>query len=146
MSQCTSGGLDLEGGSIDSVSVAAGEVTFDQVQEDKGLRQHLSENIENLISYLDRAVSDAAPNGPTVFVSFDRVDEAWDEDSYDVSKKVIAGLVSACDAINSQYNSRVRPLVFLREDIFDALGINDANKLREDCGKLLHWEKNLCSN
>ncbi len=72
---------------------------------------------------------------------FDRVDEAWDEVAYESSRKVIAGLVSACDAINSQYKGKLRPVVFLREDIFDVLSINDANKLREDCGALLHWNK-----
>ncbi|WP_323029109.1 P-loop ATPase, Sll1717 family [Castellaniella defragrans] len=135
------GGVDLEEGSIDSINVNAGEITFDQVQENKSLRQNLSENIENLINHLDRALSDATLNWPTAFISFDRVDEAWDDVSYESSRKVIAGLVSACDAINSQYKGKVRPIVFLREDIFDVLSINDANKLREDCGALLHWNK-----
>lgn len=31
--------------------------------------------------------------------------------------------------------------MFLREDIFETLSINDSNKLREDCGALLHWDK-----
>jgi hypothetical protein len=31
--------------------------------------------------------------------------------------------------------------VFLREDIFEVLPINDMNKLREDCGSLLKWDK-----
>ena len=135
------GGLDLEEGGIDSLNVEAGEISFEQIQGDKTLRQHLSENIENLISHLDRALSEANDTWPRVFVCFDRVDEAWDEVSYESSRKVIAGLVSASDAINSQYKGKLRPLVFLREDIFDVLSINDANKLREDCGALLHWNK-----
>lgn len=136
-----SGSLDLEDGGIDSVNIGAGEITFDEVQGSNDLRQHLSENIGNLINHLDRALSDADRSWPTFFVSFDRVDEAWDEVSYESSKKVIAGLVSACDAINSQYKGKVRPIIFLREDIFEVLSINDANKLREDCGALLHWGK-----
>ncbi|HCY62593.1 MAG TPA: ATPase [Oxalobacteraceae bacterium] len=135
------GGIDIEDGGIDSLNIDAGEITFDQVKADKGLRQHLSENIENLISYLDRALAESGNAWPRVFICFDRVDEAWDEVSYESSRKVIAGLVSACDAINSQYKGVVRPVVFLREDIFDVLSINDANKLREDCGALLHWNK-----
>lgn len=140
------GGLDLEDGGIDSINVEGGEVTFDQVRENKDLRQHLSENIENLIAHLDRALSDADELWPTVYVCFDRVDEAWDDVSYDSSKKVIAGLVSACDSINAQYKGKLRPIVFLREDIFDVLSINDANKLREDCGALLHWNKESLTN
>ncbi len=142
-----SGELDLEAdGALDAVKVEAGEITFDQVQNDQTLRGHLSHNIENLISVLERALSDAAQNWPRVFICFDRVDEAWDEDSYDSSKKVIAGLVSACDAVSTQYKGTIRPIVFLREDIFDVLSINDANKLREDCGSLLHWNRDSLTN
>jgi hypothetical protein len=142
-----SGGLDLEAdGAIDAVKMEAGEITFDQVQNDQTLRGHLSTNIENLINVLERALSDSRPNWPTVFICFDRVDEAWDEDSYDSSRKVIAGLVSASDAVSSQHRGKIRPIVFLREDIFDVLSINDANKLREDCGALLHWNRDSLTN
>lgn len=134
-------GLDLEEGGLDAVSVEGGEVTFEEVKKDQSLRQHLSENIENLIEYLDRALSETSGQWPTTFICFDRVDEAWDEVSYEASRKVIAGLVAACDAINAQYKGRLRPIVFLREDIFDTLSLNDANKLRADCGALLHWNK-----
>lgn len=134
-------GLDLEDGDLDSVSIEGGEVTFDQVQKDQTLRQHLSENIENLIDYLDRALTSTRTQWPTTYVCFDRVDEAWDEVSYEASRKVIAGLVAACDSINAQYKGKLRPIVFLREDIFDSLSLNDANKLREDCGALLHWTR-----
>lgn len=141
-----SGGFDLEDGGIDSINIEGGEVTFDQVRASNDLRQHLAENIENLIDHLDRALSDADDSWPTVYICFDRVDEAWDEVSYESSRKVIAGLVSACDSINAQYGGRLRPIIFLREDIFDVLSINDANKLREDCGALLHWNKDSLIN
>lgn len=134
-------GLDLDGGSLDSISVDGGEISFDQVQGDPSLQQHLAENIENLIDSLDKALSSTRDQWPATFVCFDRVDEAWDEVSYDASRKVIAGLVAASDSINAQYKGKLRPIVFLREDIFDSLSLNDANKLREDCGALLHWTK-----
>jgi len=134
-------GLDLEEGSVDSVSVEGGEISFEQVQTDQSLRRHLSENIENLIDSLDKALSSTREQWPTTFICFDRVDEAWDEVSYDASRKVIAGLVAASDSINAQYKGKLRPIVFLREDIFDSLSLNDTNKLREDCGALLHWTK-----
>lgn len=137
------GGLDLEqDGSLDSVNVEAGEISFEQIQGDQTLRGHLSQNIENIISHIERALAEVGGKScPRIFICFDRVDEAWDEDSYDSSRKVIAGLVSASDAVTSQYKGWIRPIVFLREDIFDVLTINDANKLREDCGALLHWNR-----
>jgi len=137
--------LDLEEGDLDTVSINGGEVSFTDVQQNKTLQQHLSENIENLIRYLDGALTSTLAECPKVYICFDRVDEAWDEVSYDSSKRVIAGLVSASDSIAAQYKGSIRPIVFLREDIFDVLSINDANKLREDCGALLHWNRSSLS-
>ena len=139
-------GVDLEQGDLDSFKVEGGEVTFDQVQSRRELQNALSENIENLINYLDRALSGADRSWPTMYICFDKVDEAWDDVSIASSRKVISGLVTASDAINSQYKGKLRPIVFLREDIFDVLSINDANKLREDCGALLHWNRDSLTN
>jgi hypothetical protein len=140
------GGLDLEDGDLDSINVSGGDISFDDVKKDKTLQQHLSENIENLIRYLDEVLTEIIPGCPKIYICFDRVDEAWDDVSYDSSKRVIAGLVSASDSITAQYKGAIRPIVFLREDIFDVLSINDANKLREDCGALLHWGKSSLSD
>ncbi|MVF12260.1 ATPase [Ketobacter sp. MCCC 1A13808] len=140
------GGLDLEDGGLDSINVSGGNVSFDDVKKDRSLQQHLSENIENLIRYLDAVLTNIVSDCPNIYICFDRVDEAWDDVSYDSSKRVIAGLVSASDSITAQYNGLIRPIVFLREDIFDVLSINDANKLREDCGALLHWAKPSLAN
>ncbi|MGS1813853.1 P-loop ATPase, Sll1717 family [Klebsiella oxytoca] len=58
-----------------------------------------------------------------------------------ISRRVIAGLVTAADSLTPKYKGYVRPLIFLREDIFEVLSLNDSNKLREDCGELLHWSR-----
>lgn len=139
------GGIDLENGSFDSIELGGGEITFDEVNKDCTLQQHLSENIDNLITYLEQTISDIPEILPKIFICFDRVDEAWDEVSFESSKRVIAGLVSASDAITSNYNGLIRPIIFLREDIFEVLSLNDSNKLREDCGALLHWKKDTLS-
>lgn len=97
------GGLDLECGDFDSINVSGGDISFDEVQNDRSLQQHLSENIENLIRYLDSVLENTLVECPKVYICFDRVDEAWDDVSYDSSKRVIAGLVSASDSITAQY-------------------------------------------
>lgn len=135
-----SASLDLEEGNFDGISADAGEVSFESLKNDSGLKQRLTENIDNVTALLEAAIVDAK-DAPRVFVCFDRVDEAWDDVSFEASRRVIAGLVAAADSINALFKGRVRPLVFLREDIFETLSINDANKLREDCGALLHWDK-----
>ena len=139
--QLPKGGLDLKAGSIDSIELSGGEVTFNSIQTDSTLQDHLAHNIENIIHFLEDAIAKCSPIKPRIFIAFDRVDEAWDKISVESSKKVIAGLISAADSITAQYNESIRPIVFLREDIFEVLSINDANKLREDCGALLHWDR-----
>ena len=136
------GGADLEGGDLDSFSLEGGSVAFEQVKSNRSLQRQLSENIESLLSVLERSINSCIDELPTIFICFDKVDEAWDEVSFEDSKLVIAGLVAAGDSITSGFKGRIRPLIFLREDIFDVLSINDANKLREDCGALLHWTRN----
>lgn len=131
-------GLD---GDLDSVEIHGGEVSFEDVKADVSMQSTLSQNVDNLIAFLERCIEEADLFGRRVFLAFDRVDEAWDQVSLDISKKVIAGLVSAADAVSAKHRDYLRPLVFLREDIFETLSLNDANKLREDCGALLHWTK-----
>ena len=64
-----------------------------------------------------------------------------DPTSFETSKKIIAGLIGASEFIISKFSGALRPIVFLREDIFETLDLNDKNKLRSDCGRLLAWKK-----
>lgn len=134
-------GLDLEDGALDGISVDGGEVSFEEFKANASLKNALSENIDNLINQFDATLNTSDISWPRLFICFDRVDEAWDDVSYETSKKVIAGLISASESICTYYKGKIRPIVFLREDIFEVLSINDANKLREDCGEFLKWDK-----
>ena len=136
-----SGGLGFDDDSLDNLNIDAGELTFDAVSNDATLRDQLCNNIDYLISYFEEIIKSIQPMTSKVYICFDRIDEAWDDVSFDVSRKVIAGLVTAADAITPKYNGNIRPLIFLREDIFEVLSLNDSNKLREDCGALLHWDR-----
>lgn len=124
-----------------SIEAGGGEMTFDKVKSDGRLREALSQNVDNLAAHLERAITSAQSLDCKVYVCFDRVDEAWENESVDISKRVIAGLVTAADALLSKHGANLRPIVFLREDIFETLSLNDANKFREDCGALLHWNR-----
>lgn len=139
-----SAGLDLSSGQVGEVSADAGEISFENVKEDSNLRNRLTENVGNITEILERALKSDL-SWPRTFICFDRVDEAWDSSSISSSMPVVAGLVAAADSINAEFNGKLRPLVFLREDIFETLSINDRNKLRSDCGALLHWNKNSLS-
>lgn len=134
-------GIDLTDGDLSSLDVDGGEVNFESVSGDATLRDKLCNNIDHLINFFEACLQSCQPLHAKVFVCFDRIDEAWDDISVDVSRKVIAGLVTAADSITPKYQGNIRPLIFLREDIFEVLSLNDSNKLREDCGALLHWSR-----
>jgi len=134
-------GLDISDGELNSLDVGGGEVNFEAAANDPNLRDQLCNNIDHLIDYFENCLHECQPMHAKIFVCFDRIDEAWDDISVDISRRVIAGLVTAADAITPKYHGNIRPLVFLREDIFEVLSLNDSNKLREDCGALLHWSR-----
>ncbi|URK87569.1 hypothetical protein LP421_06205 [Rhizobium sp. RCAM05350] len=133
-------GLNLEEGQIDELSIDTGEIEFTDLQSDNNLSANLSRNIESITLIFENSLKNT-PSLPSVFVCFDRVDEAWDEESIDSSKRLIAGLVSASESVTARLAGVVRPIVFLREDIFEELALNDKNKLKSDCGKLLAWQR-----
>lgn len=134
------GNLGLEEGDVEGISLDAGELNFADVQADSNMSAILSRNIEAITQIFENCLRNL-DDAPTIFVCFDRVDEAWDEESIESSKRLIAGLVSASESVTSRLSGRVRPIVFLREDIFEELSLNDKNKLKADCGKLLAWQK-----
>lgn len=127
-------------GDITSINVDGGEVSFEEISEQPSLKKALSTNIGRLVQMLDDAFRDSQKDLPRSFICFDRLDEAWLVESLEQSKKLIAGLVSAAETLVQDYGGRVRPIIFLREDIFNTLDLNDKNKLRADCGKLLAWK------
>ncbi|MCH5537447.1 hypothetical protein L6216_25275 [Pseudomonas syringae pv. syringae] len=122
----------------EGVSVGGGEVSFESVKDDPSLRNSLNRNIENLTSWLEECLL-AMSTDVRVFLIFDRLDEAWIPDFVPQSKSIISGLLHASEHMLQKLEGRVRPLVFLREDIFSTFDINDRNKLREDCSKSLRW-------
>lgn len=127
-----SGGLSPE-----NVKADGGEVSFEAVKADSSLRNQLSQNVDYLTSYLEDVLRrDSFDFG--VFIVFDRLDEAWTSDTQ-ICKEIVAGLLQAAEHALSKYSGRVRPIVFLREDIFPTLSINDKNKLRQDCSSTLLW-------
>lgn len=105
-------GLDLTDGDLNSLDLDGGEVNFETAVSDPSLRDKLCNNIDHLINYFESCLQSCQPMHAKIFVCFDRIDEAWDEISVDVSRRVIAGLVTAADAITPKYNGHIRPLIF----------------------------------
>jgi len=135
------GALDFDGFDIDQISLDGGEVQFSDIREDPSLQSALNRSIERLTEIFEDALLDGLTSARRVFVAFDRIDEAWDASSFESSQRIIAGLIGAAEYISNKFRGQLRPIIFLREDIFETLDLNDKNKLRSDCGQLLAWTK-----
>lgn len=128
------------GTSNEGIQICGGELSFDQIKDDKTLKKQLNHNIESLTSWLEQCL-ESLPTSIRVFLVFDRLDEAWVPDFISESKLIISGLLHASEHVIQRFGGRIRPLVFLREDIFSTFDINDRNKLREDCSESLRWSQ-----
>ncbi|SLN42860.1 P-loop ATPase, Sll1717 family [Pseudooctadecabacter jejudonensis] len=134
------GSLNLDEGELDEMSASLGNVEFSDFSTSSLLRETLTENISRIVPFLERGLKKhfAEADG-RVFVSFDRLDEAWLVDSRNSVRPMLSGLVAAAESITQNFGGKLRPVVFLREDIFSDLDLNDKNKLRTDCGNVLGW-------
>jgi hypothetical protein len=128
------------GGEGGELKVGGGELSFEEVKADTSLRVQLNRNLENLTNWFESCL-ETCPNDVRVFLIFDRLDEAWISDFIAESKSIISGLLHAAEHTLLRFQGRIRPIVFLREDIFSTFDINDRNKLREDCSESLRWSQ-----
>ncbi|MFZ3141313.1 P-loop ATPase, Sll1717 family [Polaromonas sp.] len=128
--------LDLTG---DGITAEAGSISFEQIEQQPQLRQKLNQNIANLTNWFESCLS-TMPENLRIFLIFDRLDEAWVPNFLDESKTIISGLLHASEHVLGKFKGAIRPIVFLREDIFWTFDINDRNKLREDCSESLRWK------
>lgn len=133
-------GLELPGFDLseDNFSASTGKISFEDVQEKTELRAVMNRNISALTNWLEKCLHEI-PSGIKIFLVFDRLDEAWVATFIDQSKTIISGLLHASEHVLNIFNGTIRPIVFLREDIFWTFDINDRNKFREDCSDSLRW-------
>jgi hypothetical protein len=135
------GSLGLNEAQLENISLEGGEISFSDVKGDVTLQASLNQSIERLTTIFEDALLEHLSEGIRFFVAFDRIDEAWDATSYEASQFIISGLIGACEYINLKFKGSLRPIVFLREDIFETIDLNDKNKLKTDSGELLAWNK-----
>lgn len=128
-------GFDAED---EKFSATAGEVSFEDIKEKTDLRTVMNRNIGSLTNWLENCLKEIPPS-IRVFLVFDRLDEAWVASFIEESKTIISGLLHASEHVLGVFKGTIRPIVFLREDIFWSFDINDRNKFREDCSDSLRW-------
>jgi hypothetical protein len=122
------------------LALEGGEISFEEISANSSLKTQLNNNIETLTSWLESCL-EKCPKELRVFLVFDRLDEAWVTNFFEESKQIVSGLLNASEYILNKFDGLVRPIVFLREDIFSTLDLNDRNKLKEDCSESLKWSQ-----
>ena len=116
------------------------------------LRRHVAANVppEDVIallsdalqiSQIERALKGVA-DGHTANILIDRLDEGFDPDSTNVA--FIDGAVTAAIDISTAFKGSIKPLVFLRDNIFRAVAHYDQDFTRNIEGQTLrlHWDAN----
>jgi len=94
------------------------------------------------VSGIERALKSVMVNGVKAQVLIDRLDEGFDPESSNVA--FIDGAITAAIDISTAFKGIVKPLVFLRDNIFRAVAHYDQDFTRNIEGQTLrlHWDVN----
>lgn len=92
------------------------------------------------VSQVERALRGVIENSPRVYILVDRLDEGFDPDSANVA--FIDGAVTGAIDICTSFKGAIKPLIFLRDNIFRAVAHYDQDFTRNIEGQALrlHWD------
>ncbi len=79
--------------------------------------------------------------GHRTIILIDRLDEGYTPD--DVGVAIVDAFVQTINEINSKFNSQIRGLVFLRDNVFRSIALKDPDFTRNTEGQVLrlHWDQ-----
>lgn len=134
-------GLSLPSLEAGDASLTTGEISFEEISADNALRIKLRTNAFTLLTYFEKVLL-AYSGAVKLFICIDQLDENWLKGELDEYSKILINLIQACQYINTQsnYQSRMRAIVFLRTDIYDTLMFNDKNKIYQDSAVEIRWD------
>lgn len=118
-----------------------GELSFDEVSQDRALIANLKSNAFALLNYFEKVLTDNIGDKKITMV-LDQLDENWLADQLDEYSKILINLINVCKSINNdpKFRSQVRVIIFLRSDIFDTLRFNDKNKIYQSSAVEIRWD------
>ncbi|MER0202941.1 MAG: hypothetical protein DU480_03595 [Nitrosomonas sp.] len=125
---------------LDDFSIESGEMSFDDISNDKQLQSKLRSNAFTLLSYFESVFKNNCETHK-ILIALDQLDENWLESEIEEYSKVLINLLNVCRSIaldlNLSKNLKVVP--FLRTDIYNSLKFNDKNKLLQDSAIIISW-------
>ncbi len=133
----------VEGPSIefDELSFEVGEVSFEDIAEDKQLQVKLRSNAFTLLGYFEKIFKNNCGQNKFL-IALDQLDENWLEGEIEEYSKVLINLVNVCRNItgDSSLSKNLKVVPFLRTDIYHSLKFNDKNKLLQDSSITIAWD------
>lgn len=129
-------GIDL-----DDTSFNVGEVSFDDVAENKELQSTLRSNAFTLLNYFEKIFINNVSSYKFLIV-LDQLDENWLSGEIEEYSKVLINLINVCRniSIDDTLKSSLKVIPFLRTDIYETLRFNDKNKLYQDSAIVISWD------
>jgi len=126
---------------VDDFSFEAGEVSFEDIAEDKKLQSKLRSNSFTLLGYFEKIFRDNC-GSHKILIALDQLDENWLEGEIEEYSKVLINLVNVCRniAVDTALSKNLKVVPFLRTDIYQSLKFNDKNKLLQDSAIIISWD------
>jgi len=138
------GRIDSIGGpgvEIDDFSVDVGEISFEEIAENKQLQSKLRTNAFTLLGYFEK-IFKQNHGSHKILIALDQLDENWLEGEIEEYSKVLINLVNVCRniALDKDLSESFKVVPFLRTDIYHSLKFNDKNKLLQDSSIVISWD------
>jgi hypothetical protein len=131
------------GPEIDSsdFSIDTGEVSFEDIAENKQLQTKLRSNAFTLLGYFETIFKKNC-GSHKILIALDQLDENWLDGEIEEYSKVLINLVNVCRniALESDLSKNLKVVPFLRTDIYQSLKFNDKNKLLQDSAITISWD------
>jgi hypothetical protein len=136
LSKISGPGLD-----IDDLSIATGEISFEEIAENKLLQTKLRSNAFTLLTHFENVFKNNCGNHK-ILIALDQLDENWLDSEIEEYSKVLINLVNVCRNIglDSNLSKNLKVVPFLRTDIYHSLKFNDKNKLLQDSSITISWD------
>ena len=99
---------------------------------------HLADNLQ--LSQVEKELQRVTPEGQQIKILIDRLDEGFEPEMSNVA--FIDGMISAAIDLAAAFRGKIRPVVFLRDNIFRAVAHHDQDYSRniEAFALRLHWD------
>lgn len=126
---------------IDDIDFNVGEVSLDDVAEDKVLQTNLRTNAFTLLTYFEQIFYENAGENKFLLI-LDQLDENWLSGEIEEYSKILINLINVCRNVSNDPNisKSIKIIPFLRTDIYESLRFNDKNKLLQDSAITISWD------